>query len=373
MAQGASAEVLTVAESARWAEALERIGAHDFCHLPAYNRLAELSGHGRAVMFSYREGGHALAFPLLFRPIENGPPASGQWTDATSVYGYAGPLAGSRPVPEEVRRRFMAWVTDCLQQQRAVSAFSRLHPLLSEQTALLCGFGEIAPVGWTLSVDLALPEEEQTACYRRNHRQDIKRLRSMGVSCDEVGVERVDEFVDIYYHNMDRVQASREYYFSRDYFRHLLADMPGVVHLFMCHHHGRAIAAGIFTLCTGICQWYLSGSRSDFDGPPPTKLMFDDARRWAIASGAHTLHLGGGVGGSRDSLYHFKRGFTQREHVYSIWKCIVNQQAYDELSRLMIERYCAAPDDGYFPRYRHPSFQRIAEPRPEQEHPANGG
>jgi hypothetical protein len=376
MALTSSAQVLSVADSDRWAEVLERMAAHDFCHLPAYSRLAEMSGHGRAVMFVYQEGEHTLAFPLLFRQIEDGQGhiGGGPWTDVTSVYGYAGPLATGEQIPEDVAGRFMAWVTDCFREQRAVSALSRMHPLLSQQTSILSGFGEIAPVGWTLSVDLTAPEEEQTRSYRRNHRQDIKRLRSMGVTCEEVGTERVDEFVDIYYENMDRVGASSEYYFSRDYFRRLFGDMPGVTHLFMCHHEGRAIAAGIFTICSGICQWYLSGSRSDFSGPPPTKLMFDDARHWARASGAHVLHLGGGVGGSRDSLYHFKRGFTQREHVYSIWKCVANQQAYDELSRLMCEIHGLAPADGYFPLYRHPAFQQVAA-RAEggQAHPLDSG
>ncbi|MFB3880272.1 MAG: lipid II:glycine glycyltransferase FemX [Armatimonadota bacterium] len=355
----ATTEVLSVREEARWAAVLDQIGAYDFCHLPAYSRLAEASGHGRAAMFVYQEGEHLLAFPLLFRPIVQGGDRieGGPWTDVTSVYGYAGPLATGDQIPEQTARGFMSWVAECFREQRAVSALSRMHPLLPQQSGVLNGLGEISPVGWTLSVDLTAPEEEQTRCYRRNHRQDIRRLTTMGVVCEEVGMERVDEFVDIYYENMDRVRAASEYYFSRDYFRRLFGDMPGVTHLFMCRHEGRAIAASIFTLCSGICQWYLSGSRSDFDGPPPTKLIFDVARRWAGASGAHTLHLGGGVGGSRDSLYHFKRGFTQREHVYSIWKCVVNQPVYDELARLMCEAHGSTPADDYFPRYRHPAFQ----------------
>ncbi len=362
MAPPVTAEILTIMESSRWAEVLEQIKRHDFCHLPAYNRLAEISGHGRAIMFVYREGDHVLAFPLLLRSVDStvSPDLEGKWEDMTSVYGYAGPLASSSDVPGDVCSHFMAWVTEHLREHRIVSALSRMHPLLTEQASILRGFGVVSPIGWTLSVDLTLPEEEQTVAYRRNHRQDIKHLRAMGVTCDEVGPERLGEFVEIYYENMNRVRASADYYFSADYFEHLYDDLPGVTHLFMCQHEGRAVAAGIFTICKGICQWYLSGSRSDFDGPPPTKLMFDDARRWARACGAHTLHLGGGVGGSRDSLYHFKRGFTQREHVYSIWKYVANQPVYDDLSKAMCQAHGIAPEDGYFPLYRHPAFQMAA-------------
>jgi len=37
---------------------------------------------------------------------------------------------------------------------------------------------------------------------------------------------------------------------------------------------------------------------------------------------------------------------------------VVNQPVYDELSRAMCERHGVCPDDGYFPLYRHPAFQR---------------
>ncbi len=353
-------EILTIDDAGRWAEVLDRIGRHDFCHLPAYNRLAEISGHGRALMFTYGDGEHVLAFPLLFRAIDHADQVGEPWEDVTSVYGYVGPLATPGITPD-ISTRFMYLVTDYLRQHRVVSALSRMHPLLPEQAALLSGFGIVAPVGWTLSLDLSLPEDEQIATYRRNHRQDIRRLREMGVTCEEVGPEHLREFVDIYYENMNRVGASSAYYFSFDYFRRLYLDMPGVTHLFVCQHSGEAIAAGIFTICHDICQWYLSGSRSRFDGPPPTKLMFDDARRWARACGARILHLGGGVGGSRDSLYHFKRGFTQREHVYSIWKYIANQSAYDDLTKAMCDRHGIIPSDGYFPLYRHPAFQHAGE------------
>ncbi len=353
-------EILSVHDESRWAEVLEEIGRHDFCHLHSYSKLAELSGHGRAQMFAYRAGDYVLAFPLLVRHIEVGHIAGlgDGLHDVTSVYGYAGPIANSRAIPEHVSARFLGAIDEHFRAHRVVSAMSRMHPLL-EQSAILHGLGEVVPVGWTLSVDLSLPDEQQLSAYRRNHRQDIKRLRSMGVRCEEVGVERLDDFVEMYYENMGRVHASRAYYFDRSYFEHLLTEMRGVAHLFMCHYEGAPIAGSIFTLCRGIVQWHLSGSRADFAGPPPTKLIFEVARGWAKEQGAHTLHLGGGVGGSRDSLYHFKRGFTKREHVYSIWRHVVDEDAYDELTRLISQAAGVRPDDGFFPLYRHPLFEEI--------------
>jgi hypothetical protein len=359
MARGTQLEILRTKDDSRWGEVLGEIGRHDFCHLVEYSQLAERSGYGRAELLVWRAGDLLLAFPVLFRSIdvELYPKVDGIWTDVTSVYGYAGPIANSGEVPAEVSRSFMGSVDEYFREQRAVSAFSRMHPLL-DQRAILDQCGEVRPVGWTLSVALSQPEEAQRAGYRRNHRQDIKRLCELGVECLDVGLAGLDDFVEMYYDNMDRVGAARRYYFSRAYFEHLLTEMKDFVHLFMCHHDGRPVAGSIFTECCGIVQWWLSGSRTDFDGPPPAKLLFDYARRWANERGAQALHLGGGVGGSRDSLYHFKRGFTRREHVYLNWRHVVNEGVYRELTQSRIEATGWEPDDGFFPQYRHPGFDR---------------
>ena len=361
MAQSSRQEILTSADRSRWQEALDRIGQCDFCHLPSYNELAELSGQGRARLLVFEKADCLIVFPILLREIE-GPAAASVgegWRDVTSVYGYAGPVASCAPIPDHVRRDFVGFVGEFFRDQRVVAAFSRLHPLL-EQISILGGYGERVSVGPTLSIDLTLPVEQQWRAYRRNHRQDIRRLQSMGVTCKDAGAGDLDDFVAMYYDTMDRVGAAPDYYFSRSYFEHLLTDMPEVARLFMCRHDGLPIAGGIFTICRGIVQWYLSGSRTGFPGPPPTKLVLDFARRWASGLGAHTLHLGGGVGGTRDSLFHFKRGFAQREHEYALWRLVVNQEVYAELSRTMLARYGRVPDDGFFPRYRHPAFSSRA-------------
>jgi hypothetical protein len=356
MASSRRHEVLTGADGSRWDEVLDEIGSYDFCHLWRYNRLAEHFGQGRARLLVFREAERTIAFPLLLRELPGGAARCPgvAWQDVTSVYGYAGPLAAAIPV-DEVRARFAGFVTDFLRQEQVVCAFSRLHPLL-DQAPLLSGCGEVAPVGPTLSVDLTASEEEQWSAYRRNHRQDIKRLLSMGVTCEEAGLDDLDPFVAMYYDTMDRVGAAPDYYFPREYFARLLTEMPAVAHLYLCRDGGLPVAGGIFTICRGFVQWYLSGSRPGYEGPPPTKLMFDVARHWAMREGAHTLHLGGGVGGRQDSLYHFKRGFTHREHTYAMWRYIADREAYLKLCGQACREAGIEPDDSYFPLYRHPAL-----------------
>jgi hypothetical protein len=359
MGQSIRQEVVTTEQASRWHEVLARIPEYDFCHLPEFSRLAEENEQGQARLLVLQEGETVVALPVVLRQIQPGVAPGAGRTDVTSVYGYVGPIASQAVLPEGTQRRFAGFLEEYFTGHGVVCALSRLHPLLP-QASLLGGYGEVEPIGWTLSIDLTTSEEEQSAAYRRNHRQDIRHLLEAGVTCTEVGLDYLDDFISMYYDTMDRVGASSQYYFSRRYFEHLFRDLPGLAHLFVCSAEGRPVAGGIFTLCRGIVQWYFSGTRNGLTGPPPTKLMFDVARRWAKQTGAHTLHLGGGVGSRRDSLYHFKSGFAKREHIYTMWRHIVDREAYAEICEAVCGRYQVQPAGHFFPLYRHPGFEEAS-------------
>jgi hypothetical protein len=81
--------------------------------------------------------------------------------------------------------------------------------------------------------------------------------------------------------------------------------------------------------------------------------MLDEARRWAAASGATRLHLGGGVGGAQDSLYDFKGGFGGGRHVFHLWNWIARPEVYGELDAMRRAR-TPDPSGAFFPSYRAP-------------------
>jgi hypothetical protein len=78
--------------------------------------------------------------------------------------------------------------------------------------------------------------------------------------------------------------------------------------------------------------------------------LFDGARH--IFAGRHEcLHLGGGLGGRADGLFHFKCGFSRRRHRCFVWEWILQPAAYAEACSRAVG---ACPADGhpFFPLYR---------------------
>ena len=78
-----------------------------------------------------------------------------EWNDATSVYGYGGPVASHERTPEPVVRNFHAALRAALVERGVVAVFSRLHPLIAQDHSL-AGLGDCCANGETVSIDLTL-------------------------------------------------------------------------------------------------------------------------------------------------------------------------------------------------------------------------
>lgn len=352
--------VLTLEQTHEWRAALSRSCRHDFYHTPTYHALAERRDGGVACLFVHEQGPYDIALPLLLRPVRHAPGigrAGAGWHDATSVYGYVGPVTSHEHVPDDVLRGFRSALRTTLDDLGVVTVFSRLHPLL-EQRRLLVGLGDRVPTGTTVSLDLTLPPDRQFALYRTNHRRDVNRLRRMGVACvDDGGWAHLDEFVAVYHETMQRVAAAETYLFDRDYFAALSSASDFDARLFVCRVDGRVLAGGVFVRCGDLVQYHLGGTRDSSLRASPMKLVFDTVRVWAGEAGARVLHLGGGVGGQADSLLHFKAGFSNRTHAFTVWHWVLRPDVYAELCAARLTRSGLDPsrsDQGYFPAYRSP-------------------
>ena len=247
--------VLRAAQAQEWNAVLARVAQHDFYHLAEYHRLAEERGEGTAHLFAYRDGEHTIALPLLLRPVgESGGEA---WCDATSVYGYAGPVASHAAMPAGVVRNFQEALKAALIERRVVTVFSRLHPLIF-QNEILTGLGDWRPEGETVSIDLTLPPEQQRAQYRAAFKTRINKLRREGLACVRDGeMRKMSEFTAIYHQTMRRVNAHDSYFFEPEYFTRLANCLGPSLQLFVATMDGAVIAGGLFTICDGIVQYHL--------------------------------------------------------------------------------------------------------------------
>jgi GNAT acetyltransferase-like protein len=345
MAQRPMKGVLIVADAPDWTEILGRV-RHDFYHLPGYVALAAEQEGGAARALVVEDGHRGLFLPLIVRPIEGG------GSDATSPYGYPGPLIWGSSDPDWIREAFHAGV-EHLRSEGIVSLFVRLHPLLDEVPPV--GVGRMLTHGETVSIDLTQSLDEIWSQTRNNHRRDISKSERMGY------VARIDEdwqhfsaFIRLYRETMERLSAEERYLFDERYFIRLREALGPSAMLWVVAKDDAIAAAVLFVETSGIVQYHLAGSDQEHAWTRPTKLLIRTVTRWAKERGDLRLHLGGGVGGADDSLMHFKAGFSDERHVFRTLRVVVDDPAY---RRLVADRDPALDPtdlDGFFPLYRKP-------------------
>ena len=349
--------ILTTDDTAEWCAALDGSRQYDFHQLPQYHRVAELRGEGTGQLFVYREGGYTIALPLLLRPVDPIEPEG--WQDATSVYGYGGPVASHDVLPDAVMRNFQSALADELARRRVIAVFSRLHPLIA-QDQILVGLGDRPANGQTISIDLTLSDEEQRAQYNKSCRTSLRKLKEQGfVGLHDHEKRYLPEFVSVYLETMKRAGAQSSYFFDEAYFNLLTRELASASHLFVALKDGEVAAATLCTICNGIVQDHLGGTSDAFLKFSPDRLVVDTERRWAKEVGARIFHLGGGVGAQEDSVFRYKSGFSKRRHTFRTWRWVLQPDVYDELcdraARWNASNGLHRMSAGYFPAYRCPT------------------
>ncbi len=329
-------------DSPEWNEALLRI-PHDVFHRPAYVHFEAARGGGRARAFLAEEGDRRFFLPLVIRPI----PSAGGLVDATAPYGYPGPLLAG---DEAFLGRALAALKADFREQQGVSLFMRFHPLLPIPTGPFADQCTLVRHGLTVGIDLTLPPATWWRQTRATYRNEINRARRAGLTVDaDPSWSAFEAFLEIYLETMRRSGAAPHYFFDRAYFLGLREALAEALHLLVVRDAGQIVSAALFTEAQGIVQYFLAGTRRASLSLHPSKLLLDRARVWAGARQNRILHLGGGRGGSDDSLFYFKAGFSPRRFTFYTARMVSNQEAYEALCRGIPHADGSAD---FFPAYR---------------------
>ena len=329
----------------RW-QALLAQTSHDVYHLPGYCLIEAGLMQGNAVAWHYHSNELQCLMPLICRNI-NG---SSQYRDLVSPYGYPGLLC-NQSISSEVAASILQEFHQEAGQRGYVSSFIRLNPLLNPWK--LSGHEVFRQWmhGGTISIDLQRSSEAILLGFSENHRRNLRKLSSSGFCTAVNDWSTIGDFIRAYRQTMARRQAHAYYFFPDSYFnslQQLLADK--LVYVSISNINGQFVAGGIFTCFGDVMQYHLGATSNEAVHQSPSKLMMEVAVRFGVGVGAHTLHLGGGLGGSTsDGLFRFKKGFGNHFHQFSSLRFIHQPQVYH---LLRTETHSDDVQSDYFPEYR---------------------
>ena len=321
-----------------WDELLERLGCADVYLLRGYVESARVLEGGRPVLLHLSDAGGDVVFPLLVREL----PSEGG-LDATTPYGYGGPVATGADPPTP---RFWELYGDWCRTVGVVTTFIRFHPLFANQRDAARAV-HIEPLGRTVGWQLQVPD--LFGGMHPAHRRACRRATRTGVSVSmREAPDDLTAFAALYEMTMRRVGAADFYLFGEPYWDALVRLGERLV-VFEAEEGGEVLASA---LCFATLPWlhYHLGATADRGRElGASNLLFYEAASWARERGYERFHLGGGVGAREDSLFTFKRRFDPAGDLleFAVGKAVHDPDTY----RALASR--ASDDlDGFFPAYR---------------------
>lgn len=325
-----------------WAAVLGK-ARHDIFHLSSYLHVEDRFRETVTRLLVVEEAGLVMLAPLVLTALRGG------FWDASSPYRHAGPVFSAAADAAWRRRAVIAGLAH-LRDRGVVSLFLRSHPQ--------SGLQEFAQVGTVIDhgphflMSLDRPLEEIVAGMRQNHRRSMRSAARDGhVAVHDADWTHLEEFHGIYSATMDRLEATSDYRFDREYFEGLRDEVGEHASLWVLEMGGVVAGAHVVTEVDGTVQYLLGATHPDFRGRVPQVAIFDAVLRWAHERGNREYVLGGGV---QESLLHFKAGFTKEAAREATARIVVDPVEYAAQCARWSARTGVPPGgvEGFFPAYR---------------------
>ncbi len=343
-----------------WQEVLQKI-RHDIYHLPEYFYLEAKRTHTIPEAILITAGEKYLFAPYLLRQCDDiSTESNGGIYDIISPYGYPGILLSEAATnSSEFIQLAIQELKSVLKAKNVCSAFFRLHPILNHHFLDIFPPGTLTLNGETVSIDLKLSESDMWNHTRCGHRSTINKCKRLGLKAKIVPfIEYIHEFINIYEETMARVGAVKSYLsFDYKYFIDMQNILGEKIHLCVVESENQIVCAGLYTEVCGIVQSTFGGTKNNFVKLSPGSLETDYARLWAKKRGNEFLHLGGGLGGGKDSLSTFKTGFSRQRHTFLTLRLITDEEKYRDLVQSRAEMLEIQAEElllsDFFPAYRY--------------------
>ena len=343
-----------------WSQVLQQVN-HDIYQLPEYVKLEadRMNKVPEAILIS--DGDKFFFVPYLISQCDDILPelTIEETFDIHSPYGYSGILCNQAATnSQDFINLAINEFKSVLNEKGACSVFLRMHPILNDNLLQHIETDTLTDNGETISVDLRFSEAEIWNHTKGSHRNKINKCKRNGLNARMVNFdEYLNEYIKIYQETMERVTAKNTYLsFDREYCLQLKNVLGEKLHLCVVEDENEVASAGLYTECGGIVQSLFGGTKNKFLKLSPSSLETDYARFWSKERGNKFFHLGGGLGGVKDSLYNFKAGFSKLRHTFYTMRMIINQEKYRYLLDLKAKKSNISPltllESNFFPAYR---------------------
>jgi len=142
----------------------------------------------------------------------------------------------------------------------------------------------------------------------------------------------INEFILTYNSTMRKLTADTFYFFQDNYYAKLKNNLNKNSFLGIIKKENKIVSAAIFMYNSVYGHYHLAGSDSQFTGYGINNLLLWSVIKTLKEKNVRLFHLGGGTNSDiENSLYKFKKTFSNNQGKYYIGKIIFNEEKYKQL------------------------------------------
>ena len=336
-----------IEDAAQWNAVVRSFPDYEVFYLAEYSAafMRENPRNGTPILLLYENAEDRAINVVLRRDVAlddklQGKIEPGRYYDLITPYGYGG-FWGSVRDWDELNRVYTEY---CL-EHHYVCEFVRFE-LFSDYFRHYGGTVKSRTHNVVRSLDL--PLDEMWMDFKQKVRKNVKRANTYGL---EIIIEptgaRLEDFLRIYYSTMDRTNAEKDYFFSREFFE-TLCGMRENVMFFHAVYEGKIVSTELVIYGARNCYSYLGGTDAEYLFTRPNDFLKYEIIKWAKEKGLSNFVLGGGYG-SDDGIFQYKLAIAPNGvQDFHIGSRIFDQASYDALKALRTDPL----NEEYFPVYR---------------------
>ena len=334
----ADTDTVSVVQHNSWDELVRRLEPDTAYHSLGYHEAsATLEVMGTVPVLLYHQGDRAdTAMPLLLRPM----PDNQGW-DATSAYGFGGPVSASGVADPGFGEAVDEWAL----ANNLVASFVRYQPLIGNHH--LGPRTTVSLAGHTIAWNLR--QEDLLARMHPHHRRAVRKADRAGIAVrTALAPADLQVFRAMYEGTMRRQGAQPFYFFPDAYWEVLLGRCSANLLMLEAVLDDKVVAAILCLVGPQYLHYHLGASEDEGRLVGASNRLLLAAAQWGQDRGLAALHLGGGLRGtSESSLFVFKQRFdpTTAPLDFHVGRWVHDPMRYQALSS-------AAPDVHFFPPWR---------------------
>ena len=342
-------QAITVDEEEKWDKIVKSFKKYDVNYRISYAKAFQLHDEGEPLLLYYDDGDtrainvvlkRDIAGVDIFKDILD----TGTWYDLSSPYGYGGFLIEG----DNYNAVNHAYDNYC-NEQGFICEFVRFNLFSNYHNYYN---GECETRTHNVVRTLELPIDEIMMDFDHKVRKNIKKAQKSGleVKIDNT-LERIDDFLDIYYATMRRTEANTDFFFPKSFFEMLGTMEDSYIYAYVLYEE-KVISTELILYGMENCYSFLGGTDQKYFNLRPNDFLKYEIIKWAISKDLKRFILGGGHGDD-DGIFKYKKSLAPNGvYDFYIGKKIFNEDKYNQLVAIREQEQGCNLDTGYFPKYR---------------------